>query len=121
MNVAYKGPWPKVSEADALLMDVARKIQLTKTKHETADRNFRALCQYVDRDESPLHGLVIECYPSGSFATGTAILSHVKTSQHDVDVVIELNIAPTTAPESEPTAVHGCLSASFRSSSSSPK
>jgi hypothetical protein len=99
MNVAYSGPWPELSEADALLMDVARRIQLTKTRHEAADRNFRALCQYVDRDGSPLQGLVVECYPSGSFATGTAIASRVKSSQHDVDVVIELSILPTTSPE----------------------
>jgi hypothetical protein len=100
MNVPYKGPWPTLSDADALLMDVARRLQLTPTRHETADQNFRALCKHVDRVGSPLHGLVIECYPSGSFATGTAILSHVKTSQHDVDVVIELNVLPTAAPAS---------------------
>jgi hypothetical protein len=28
MNVAYKGPLPEVSEADALLMDVPRSIVL---------------------------------------------------------------------------------------------
>src|SRR5262245_11312651 len=44
MNVAYPGPWAQISEADALLMDVARRIQLSKTKHETAETNFRALC-----------------------------------------------------------------------------
>jgi len=27
VNVAYPGPWPKISEADALLIDVARRIQ----------------------------------------------------------------------------------------------
>jgi hypothetical protein len=99
MNVAYQGPWPQLSEADALLMDVARRIQLTKTKHEAAERNFRALCQHVDREESPLHNLVVECYPSGSFATGTAIASRVAKNQHDVDVVIELNISPTSRPQ----------------------
>ena len=28
MNVAYKGPWPQLSDADALLMDVAQRVQL---------------------------------------------------------------------------------------------
>jgi len=93
MNVAYRGPFPQVFAADALLMDVARRIQLTKTKHQLAEQNFGALCKHVDREGSPLQGLVVQCYPSGSFATGTAIASRVKTSQHDVDVVIELNIA----------------------------
>jgi hypothetical protein len=80
-------------------MDVARRIQLTKTKHEAAVRNFNALCQYVDHEGSPLHDLVLECYPSGSFATGTAIASRVAKSQHDVDVVMELKIDPTSAPK----------------------
>jgi Second Messenger Oligonucleotide or Dinucleotide Synthetase domain len=99
MNVAYQGPWPQLSDADALLMDVARRIQLTRTKHEAAERNFRALCQHVDRDGSPLHNLVVECYPSGSFATGTATASRVSKNQHDVDVVIELKVPPSTPPQ----------------------
>jgi hypothetical protein len=99
MNVAYPGPWPQLSEADALLMDVARRIQLSKTKHEIAEQNFRALCQYVDREGSPLHNRVVECYPGGSFATGTAIASRVAKNQHDVDVVIELDVEADTDPQ----------------------
>lgn len=94
MNVAQRGNWPVISDADALLLDVARRVQLSRTKHEAADRNFRALCQYVDREGSPLFGRVVECYPSGSFAIGTVIASRVATNQHDVDVVIELDVAP---------------------------
>jgi hypothetical protein len=99
VNVAYPGPWPKINDYDALLMDVARRIQLTKTKHEAAETNFRALCQYVDREGSPLEHRVIECYPSGSFATGTAIASRVAKNQHDVDVVIELDVPPNSPPK----------------------
>jgi len=99
MNVAYPGPWPKLAEHDALLMDVARRIQLTKTKHEIAETNFRALCQYVDREGSLLENKVIECYPSGSFATGTAISSRVAKDQHDVDVVMELDIPANSSPK----------------------
>jgi hypothetical protein len=98
MNVAYQGPWPRISDADALLMDVARSIQLTPTKHQIADRNFRALCRHVDREGSPFKGLVSECYPSGSFATGTAIAAQVKRDIHDVDVAIELNVDPCSSP-----------------------
>src|SRR5262249_55600428 len=99
MNVAYPGPWAQLAEADALLMDVARRIQLSKTKYETAETNFRALCQHVDREGSPLQGKVVECYPSGSFATGTAIASRVAKNQHDVDVVIELDVPLNSPPD----------------------
>lgn len=98
MNVAYREPWQHISPVDGLLMDVARRIQLTKTKHETAETNYRALCQHVDREGSPLQGKVIECYPSGSFATGTAIASRVAKNQHDVDVVMELDVPPNSPP-----------------------
>jgi hypothetical protein len=98
MNVAL-GPWPKLTDYDALLMDVARRIQLTKTKHEAAETNFRALCQYVDREGSPLEDRVVECYPSGSFATGTAIASRVAKDQHDVDVVMELDVPANSPPK----------------------
>jgi hypothetical protein len=99
MNVVYPGAWPKISVADALLMDVARRIQLSKSKHEIAETNFRALCQHVDREGSPLYKKVLECYPAGSFATGTAIASRVAKNQHDVDVVIELDVPSNSPPK----------------------
>jgi hypothetical protein len=98
VNIAHPGPWPTIADYDAMLMDVARRIQLTKTKHELAETNFRALCDYVDREGSPLENKVIECYPSGSFATGTAIASRVAKDQHDVDVVMEIDVPANTAP-----------------------
>ena len=64
---------PTPSFADAMLMDVARRVQLSPTKHDEAQQHFEALCSYVDRPGSPLQDKVIACYPGGSFATGTAI------------------------------------------------
>ena len=84
---------------DGLFMDVAQRIQLSRTMHIEAERHYRALCAHVDRPGSPLEGRVIECYPSGSFATGTAIASSVTQNQHDVDVVIELDISPWSDPK----------------------
>ena len=99
MNIAYPGAWPQLADYDAFLMDVARRIQLPKSKHEIAETNFRALCQHVDRKGSPLENKVIECYPSGSFAIGAAIAASVAKDQHDVDVVMELDISPYSPPK----------------------
>lgn len=87
-----------LEDSDALLMDVARRIQITPTQHEAAERNYKALCAWVDRVGSPLHALVGDCYPSGSFAIGAVILSRVKKAQHDVDVVLELHVSPYHRP-----------------------
>lgn len=90
---------PDPSRADALLMDIARRCQLSQTKHAEAQQHHEALCSYVDRVGSPLEGKVIACYPGGSFATGTVIASSVSKDQHDVDVVMELDIEPNSDPK----------------------
>lgn len=89
---------PLPAPADALLMDVARRVQLSPTKHGEAEKHYKALCTWVDRLGSPLEGKVIACYPGGSFATGTAIASRVRKDQHDVDVTIELDVSPFSDP-----------------------
>lgn len=97
--MTFHEPIRTPSTADALLMDVARRVQLSPTKHDEAEQHYHALCSYVDRPESPLHGKVIACYPSGSFATGTAIASKVSKDQHDVDVVMEIDVPAWYDPQ----------------------
>lgn len=96
--MTYQQPIRHPSAADALLIDIARRIQLSPTKHSEAERHFIALCKHVDRQGSPLEGKVIACYPGGSFATGTAIASRVSKNQHDVDVVMEIDTDPYSSP-----------------------
>lgn len=84
--------------AEQLLIDVARRIQLSPEKHAKAETAYEALCQHIDREESPLHGMVGDCYPSGSFGIGAVVASRVRANQHDLDVVLELNVNPDTAP-----------------------
>ncbi|MEQ1771586.1 MAG: nucleotidyltransferase [Devosia sp.] len=83
---------------ERLLWDIGRKIQLPPSKHETAERQYRAITDHIDREGSPLEGLVEVAYPSGSFAIHAAIASRVKTEQYDVDIVVELNLSSNTSP-----------------------
>lgn len=64
---------------DGILIDIARRIQVPKTKHEKAADHFLGLCAHVDRKGSPLEGKVRECYPSGSFSSAAVIYSHVRS------------------------------------------
>ena len=86
------------ASTEELLIDVAGRIQLSPTKHDQAVKHYEALCKHVDRVGSPLEGRVVICYPSGSFGIGAVIASRVKTQQHDVDVVIELNVRADSSP-----------------------
>jgi hypothetical protein len=87
-----------IDPLDGILIDVARRIQVPKTKHEEAADHFMGLCAHVDRKGSPLEGKVLESYPSGSFSIAAAIYSHVRSMQHDVDVVIEVGFPIGTDP-----------------------
>lgn len=91
--------------AEQLLIDVARRIQLSSEKHSKAETAYKALCQHIDREESPLHGMVGDCYPSGSFGIGAVVASRVRDNQHDLDVVVELDVNP----EAKPAVILGAL------------
>ncbi len=85
--------------AERLLLDTASRIQLTPTQHEEAVRNYDALSEWVDEGDHELSGLVTDIYPSGSFGIGAAILGQVRKDQHDVDVVLELDLPLNSDPE----------------------
>lgn len=87
-----------IDPLDGILIDIARRIQVPKTKHEEAVDHYLGLCAHVDRKGSPLEGKVRECYPSGSFSIAAAIYSHVRSMQHDVDVVVEVDFPIWTDP-----------------------
>lgn len=95
-----------------LLIDVAQRIQLSPTKHDEAQRRFVALCEYIDRPGSPLHGLISECYGGGSFSTGTVIASKVSKDQHDVDAVVETLVSPNEDPSKMLTLLFEALNGS---------
>lgn len=92
MAIHEPAGFQSVATAEELLIDVAHKVQLSPSKHDVAVGHYETLCKHVDRPGSPLHGLVGICYPSGSFGIGAVVASRVRTNQHDLDVVVELNL-----------------------------
>ncbi len=98
MNIAFPAARP-LSAIDEALVDAARRVQLSPTKHKQAEGHYLALCDYVSRPDSPLHGKVLECFASGSFGTGTVVATNARRSEYDIDVVIELDIPHDADPE----------------------
>lgn len=95
--------------AERLLLDTASRIQLSLTQHEEAERNYRALSEWVDAGDHALSGLVTDIYPSGSFGIGAAILGQVRKDQHDVDVVIELALPLHMDPKYVLTSLYNAV------------
>lgn len=95
--------------AERLLLDTASRIQLSRTQHEEAVRNYDALSEWVDEGDHELSGRVTDIYPSGSFAIGAAILGQVRKDQHDVDVVIELDLPLNSDPQFVLTSLYEAI------------
>ena len=75
---------------DVLLADLAIRIQLSETAHRRAVERYEAIQHWIERDGSPLAGLVELFYPQGSMAIGAAIASKVTGDEYDLDVVVQV-------------------------------
>lgn len=83
----------RVSVVDILLMYVVAKIQLTATEYRVAVSRYGTINDWLDREGSPLRGLVRLMYPQGSMATGCAISSSLDNDEYDIDIIAELAAA----------------------------
>ena len=84
--------------ADALLADVAIRIQLSPTAYGQAVQRHESIKAWIERADSPLSGLVELFYPQGSMATRSTIASKLRTDEFDIDIVAALSIDADTAP-----------------------
>jgi hypothetical protein len=83
---------------DRLLMDVARRIQLPPSDYRLAVSHYRVINEFLERENSPLHGLITRLYPQGSMQIGATIASRLRNDDVDVDIVIELAIPAGLPP-----------------------
>ena len=100
MATTMPRPLPLTDPADALLADVAIRVQLSQRNHDRAVGRYRAINDWIDRDGSPLKDRVELFYPQGSMAVGATIASKLGTDEFDIDVVAQLGL-PADAPSEQ--------------------
>ena len=93
-NIPYD-PFDDIAEA--LLADIAISVQLPPGKHHKAVERSDALQRHMERDGSPLKGLIALFYAQGSMATSTTINARLKHDEFDIDKVAEL-LLPSGTP-----------------------
>jgi hypothetical protein len=87
------------SVLDVLLADIAIRIQLTATDYQAAIDHYNAINEWIDRPDSPLHGLVELFYTQGSFAIGATIARHSTDDEFDLDAMAQLGLPTNVDPE----------------------
>jgi hypothetical protein len=82
---------------DDVLVRLCSILQLNSTQFLLAENHYHAICDWLDRDESPLKRFHPELYPQGSVALGTTVKPQLG-EEYDVDLVCELAVDPNSVP-----------------------
>ncbi|MGO8065738.1 nucleotidyltransferase [Rhizobium leguminosarum] len=97
------------STLDVLLADIAVRIQLTPTDHRLAVGHYHAIHEWLEREDSPLSGLIESFYPQGGFSIGTTTARHAEDADFDIDAMVQVNMHPDTDPEQVLSTLHKAI------------
>jgi hypothetical protein len=91
---------------DVMLADIAVRIQLTPTDYQKAVDHADAINEWMDREDSPLHGKIQLFYAQGGFAISAATARHDTDADFDIDLMAQLNLPPNVDPEAVLAVTH---------------
>jgi hypothetical protein len=83
----------QISPLDVILADIAVRVQLTPTDYQKAIEHYHAIHEWLERENSPLYGLVEEFFTQGGFAIGATVARHGTDDEFDIDVMAQLAFA----------------------------
>jgi hypothetical protein len=99
------------SPLDVMLAEIAVRIQLTPTDYQKAIEHYNAINEWIDRQDSPLHGRVQLFYPQGGFMIGATTARHASDADFDLDVMAQIDwptsVDPETALSTLDSAIRG--------------
>ena len=99
MTGMYRPRLPFSDPLDAILAEVAIRIQLPPSKYRLAVERYRAISAWLEREDSPLKDRIVRLYPQGSMAIRATIASGVSDGNYDIDIVAELMLSAGVKPE----------------------
>jgi hypothetical protein len=97
------------STVDVMLTDVAIRIQLSPTDYQLAVDHYDAIHEWLERDDSPLFGLVRDFYTQGGFAIGATVARHSTDDEFDIDVMTDLACRTDIDPEDVLATLHDAI------------
>ena len=94
---------------DILLADIAVGMQLTPTDYQAAEDHYHAIRRHLEREDSPLFGVVEKFYPQGGFAIGATVARHSTDDEFDIDVMVQLALDPNGDPDAALALLHKAI------------
>jgi hypothetical protein len=89
---------PFADPLDAVLAELAIRIQLPPGLHAKAVDRYEAVRRYIERPGSPLEGRIACFYPQGSMAIDATTSTRGTDDEYDLDIVAEIE-GPDLGPE----------------------
>ena len=76
-----------------ILEHLADFLDISETRFKEAEDHYRAVGQWLSKEDSPLAPYNPEIYPQGSFRLGTVIKPITDQDNYDIDLVCQLEIS----------------------------
>lgn len=76
--------------ANELLEDIAAELDIADSRYEAAERAYKSVGQWLERDGSRLKAARPKIYVQGSFALGTVTKPIAEKEHYDLDGVVEV-------------------------------
>lgn len=90
---------PFAEPLDALLIEIAIRLQLPPGLHAKAVQRYEAVRRYIERSGSPLANRVACFYPQGSMGIDATISTRGTDDEYDLDIIAELDVGEDVGPE----------------------
>lgn len=77
-------------QAEEYLAAMAKALEIPQSRYEQAERSYKSVGSWLERDASQVQGYAPETYVQGSFKLGTATRPESAEEQYDIDCVCNL-------------------------------
>jgi len=77
-------------QAEEYLTAMAKALEIPQSRYEQAERSYKSVGSWLERDASQVQGYAPETYVQGSFKLGTATKPEAAEEQYDIDCVCNL-------------------------------
>lgn len=84
----------------SMIEEILSEIQISESKYEEAEKRYKAIGNWLNREDSLVARFNPKVYAQGSFLLGTAIKPTTIKDEYDVDIVGELGIKKISISQS---------------------
>lgn len=88
-------------QVNKALENLTDNIDISETRYKEAEGHYKAIGEWLGKDDSPLAPYSPEIYPQGSFRLGTVVKPISDNDEYDIDLVCQLELSKQEVTQKE--------------------